>query len=81
MLQDAQDWEDGTKDHPFSWETRELHPNPATRPSQARDSLLWALLFLCIHTWLLKSEVGSGGIRLLGPGVIGHREQRAGQAG
>lgn len=72
MLQDEQDWEDRTKDHPFSWETRELHPNPATRPSGQRlPSLGFAF---SLHSYL-AAEVRSGVRRDLAAGARCHRSQ------
>lgn len=71
MLQDEQDWEN-MKGHPFSWENSILTQQGALPPGS--DQSLHSLGFaVCIHTLLLKSEVGSGEVWLLGPDVTGHR--------
>ncbi|KAK2510148.1 hypothetical protein MC885_009160 [Smutsia gigantea] len=71
----------GNRRGPFSWETwgapsdlagspvARLRPEPASRGCA-----------VCIHTQLLKSEVGSGEVQLLEPDVVGQGD-RAGQAG
>lgn len=48
--------------------------NPARGPAaRLRPSCPPLVSVLCIHSWLPKSEVASGGVQLPGPEVTGYR--------